>query len=190
MQFGDAFTTGSSMMPQKRNPDALELARGSGGRMLGDLTSLLATLKGLPSGYNKDLQDDKRALFDAVDTMLLVLPGVAGALGEITFRADRMKSALASTMMATDLADYLVRKGTTFREAHGAVGSLVRQSEESDVELHALPYKSFKAAHASFGADVFDALSAVASVERRETEGGTGPGAVRAQIEGARKTLV
>jgi len=189
VQFGDSFTTGSSMMPQKRNPDALELARGSGGRLLGDLTSLLATLKGLPSGYNKDLQDDKRALFDAVDSMLLVLPGVAGALGEITFRADRMKSALASSMMATDLADYLVGKGTTFREAHAAVGSLVRQSEESGVELHALPFKAFKAAHASFGADVFEALSAVASVERRETEGGTGPAAVRAQIESARKAL-
>ena len=189
VQFGDAFTTGSSMMPQKRNPDALELARGSGGRLLGDLTSLLATLKGLPSGYNKDLQDDKRALFDAVDTMLLVLPGVAGALAESTFRADRMKSALASSMMATDLADYLVGKGATFREAHGAVGTLVRQSEEAGVELHALPLKAFKAAHACFGADVFDALSAVASVERRETEGGTGPAAVRAQLAAAKATL-
>jgi len=190
VQFGDSFTTGSSMMPQKRNPDALELARGSGGRLLGDLTSLLATLKGLPSGYNKDLQDDKRALFDAVDTVLLVLPAVAGALAEITFRADRMKAALASSMMATDLADYLVGKGTTFREAHAAVGALVRQSEESGVELHALPLKAFKSAHASFGADVFDALSAMTSVERRETEGGTGPVAVRAQIESARKTLI
>jgi argininosuccinate lyase len=189
VQFGDAFTTGSSMMPQKRNPDALELARGSGGRLIGDLTALLATLKGLPSGYNKDLQDDKRALFDAVDTMLLVLPAVAGALAECTFRADRMKGALASSMMATDLADYLVGKGTSFREAHGAVGALVRQSEELGVDLHALPLKAFKAAHASFGADVFDALSAVASVERRETEGGTGPGAVRAQIMAARKAL-
>ncbi|MEO6210111.1 MAG: argininosuccinate lyase [Gemmatimonadaceae bacterium] len=189
VQFGDSFTTGSSMMPQKRNPDALELARGSGGRLLGDLTALLATLKGLPSGYNKDLQDDKRALFDAVDTMLLVLPGVAGALAEITFRADKMKAALASSMMATDLADYLVGKGTTFRDAHAAVGSLVRQSEESSVELHALPYKAFKAAHASFGADVFDALSAVASVERRETEGGTGPNAVQAQVKSAWASL-
>jgi argininosuccinate lyase len=190
VQFGDSFTTGSSMMPQKRNPDALELARGSGGRLLGDLTSLLATLKGLPSGYNKDLQDDKRALFDAVDTVLLVLPGVAGALGEITFRPERMKAALTSSMMATDLADYLVSKGTSFREAHAAVGALVRQSEVSGVELHALPLKTFKAAHASFGPDVFDALSAVTSVERREAEGGTGPKAVRAQIESARTTLV
>ena len=190
VQFGDSFTTGSSMMPQKRNPDALELARGSGGRLLGDLTSLLATLKGLPSGYNKDLQDDKRALFDAVDTVLLVLPAVAGALGESTFRADRMKAALASSMMATDLADYLVSKGTSFREAHRAVGTLIRQSEESGNELHSLPLKAFKAAHASFGADVFEALSAVASVERREAEGGTGPVAVRAQIESARKALL
>ncbi len=189
VHFGDSFTTGSSMMPQKRNPDALELARGSGGRLLGDLTSLLATLKGLPSGYNKDLQDDKRALFDAVDTMLLVLPGVAGALGEITFRADRMKAALASSMMATDLADYLVGKGTTFREAHAAVGSLIRQSEETGVELHAMPYKTFKSAHASFGPDVFEALSAVASVERRETEGGTGPIAVQAQLKSAWASL-
>ena len=94
MQFGDAFTTGSSMMPQKRNPDALELARGSAARMLGDLTTLLATLKGLPSGYNKDLQDDKRALFDAVDTLLLVLPAVAGALGEMHLSPERMRAAL------------------------------------------------------------------------------------------------
>ncbi|MEP7065017.1 MAG: argininosuccinate lyase [Gemmatimonadota bacterium] len=189
VQFGDSFTTGSSMMPQKRNPDALELARGSGGRLLGDLTSLLATLKGLPSGYNKDLQDDKRALFDAVDTVLLVLPGVAGALGEITFRADRMKAALASSMMATDLADYLVAKGTTFREAHTVVGGLVRQSEATGVDLHALPFRTFRDAHPGFGPDVFESLSALASVERRETAGGTGPLAVRAQIESARKTL-
>src|SRR5206468_4668466 len=98
VHFGDAYTTGSSMMPQKRNPDALELARGSGGRLLGDLTSLLATLKGLPSGYNKDLQDDKRALFDAADTMMLVLPAVAGALAECTFDHRRMRAAVDGAM--------------------------------------------------------------------------------------------
>ena len=189
VQFGDAFTTGSSMMPQKRNPDALELARGSSARVLGDLTALLATLKGLPSGYNKDLQDDKRALFDAVDTMRLVLPAVAGALGEVTFRADRMHAALSSAMMATDLADYLVRKGATFRDAHVSVGRLVRESEERGVELHSLPLKSFVAAHALFTGDVFDALSPAASVERRDVEGGTGPHAVREQIAAARAAL-
>jgi argininosuccinate lyase len=189
VKFGDAFSTGSSMMPQKRNPDALELARGSGARMLGDLTSLLATLKGLPSGYNKDLQDDKRALFDAVDTLRLVLPATAGAVAELRFDTARMRAALASTMMATDLADYLVGKGSTFREAHASVGRLVREAEEDGVELHMLPYASFAAAHPGFDLDVFDALAARASVERREVEGGTGPVAVRAQLEAARLAL-
>ena len=188
-KFGDAFTTGSSMMPQKRNPDALELARGSGARVLGDLTALLATLKGLPSGYNKDLQEDKRALFDAVDAILLVLPAVAGALAETRFDTKRMQASLSSAMMATDLADYLVLKGATFREAHGAVGTLVREAELAGVEMTELPYASFAAAHAKFGEDVLDALSASASVARREVEGGTGPGAVRAQMEAARAAL-
>ena len=189
VQFGDAFTSGSSMMPQKRNPDALELARGSAARMLGNLTTLVATLKGLPSSYNKDLQDDKRVLFDAVDTLLIVLPALAGALTECEFNAQRMRSALSSTMMATDLADYLVRKGASFREAHGAVGRLVRQCEQEKLELHTLPLAAFKAAHDQFGQDVFDALSAYGSVEHREVEGGTGPAAVRAQLEAAQRVL-
>jgi len=189
VRFGDAYTTGSSMMPQKRNPDALELARASGARVLGDLTALLATLKGLPSGYNKDLQEDKRALFDAVDGILLVLPAVAGTLDELTFVPDRMEASVSSSMMATDLADYLVGKGVTFRESHASVGSLVRQSEESGVELNALPLSAFSSAHAAFGDDVLDALSARASVARREVEGGTGPQAVRAQLEAAVASL-
>jgi len=190
VQFGDAYTSGSSMMPQKRNPDALELARGSSARMLGNLTTLLATLKGLPSSYNKDLQDDKRVLFDAVDALLLVLPAVAGALAECEFNTQRMRGALSSTMMATDLADYLVRKGATFREAHGAVGRLIRQCEEGGLDLHTLPLATFTAAHPLFEQDVFDALSALQSVEQREVEGGTGPSAVRAQLEAAQKALV
>ncbi|MGH7618122.1 MAG: argininosuccinate lyase [Gemmatimonadaceae bacterium] len=189
VQFGDAYTSGSSMMPQKRNPDALELARGSAARMLGNLTTLLATLKGLPSSYNKDLQDDKRVLFDAVDTLLLVLPAVAGALAECEFKPQRMKAALSSAMMATDLADYLARRGATFREAHGAVGRLVRQCEDEKLELHTLPLSAFAAAHSLFGQDVFDALSAHQSVELREVDGGTGPGAVRAQLEAAQRVL-
>jgi argininosuccinate lyase len=189
VRFGDSYTTGSSMMPQKRNPDALELARASGARMLGDLTALLATLKGLPSGYNKDLQDDKRALFDAVDGVMLVLPAVAGTLDELRFDTARMGAALSSTMMATDLADYLVGKGVTFREAHSSVGQLVRHAEESGVELDALPVATFAAAHKAFGDDVRDALSARASVARREVDGGTGPRAVRAQLDAAVASL-
>jgi argininosuccinate lyase len=189
VQFGDAFTTGSSMMPQKRNPDALELARGSGARAIGDLSTLLSTLKGLPSGYNKDLQDDKRVLFDAVDTALLVLPAVAGALQEIRFNAKRMRSALSSSMMATDLADYLVEKGATFREAHGAIGALIRESEHDGCDLDGLPLASFKAAHPLFGDDTLDWLEPALSVSRRDVPGGTGPTAVKAQLRSAREAL-
>ena len=189
VQFGEAFTTGSSMMPQKRNPDPLELARGSGARAIGDLTTLLVTLKGLPSGYNKDLQDDKRVLFDAVDTILLVLPAVAGALQEIRFNAKRMRSAISSTMMATDLADYLVEKGASFRAAHAAVGALIRESESEGCELDALSMKSFTAAHELFGEDVLDWLEPARSVARRDVPGGTGPHAVAAQLRSAREAL-
>jgi len=189
VQFGDAFTTGSSMMPQKRNPDALELARGSGARAIGDLATLLATLKGLPSGYNKDLQDDKRVLFDAVDTILLVLPAVAGALHEIRFNAKRMRAALSSSMMATDLADYLVEKGASFRDAHLAIGSLIRESESEGCELDALPISSFKTAHPLFGDDVLGWLEPARSVARRDVPGGTGPTAVSAQLRAARVAL-
>jgi argininosuccinate lyase len=190
VEFGEGFTSGSSMMPQKRNPDALELARGSAARMLGNLTALLATLKGLPSGYNKDLQDDKRALFDAVDALLLVLPAVSGAVAELTFRPDRMRAALSGSMMATDLADYLVRKGATFREAHGAVGHLVRECESRRCELHALPLSAFTEAHPLFAEDVLEALSPYRSIERRDVEGGTSPRAVREQLEAARAALI
>ena len=187
--FGDTFSTGSSMMPQKRNPDALEIARGSAGPMLGNLTSIVATIKSLPSGYNKDLQDDKRPMFDSVDTMLLVLPAVAGTLGELKFNTQRMRAALSSSMMATDIADYLVAKGTSFREAHGVVGSLIRTSETSGVELDGMPFQTFADAHPSFDHDVFDWLSPDASVARRNVPGGTGPDAVDDQITAARAAL-
>jgi argininosuccinate lyase len=189
VRFGDTFTSGSSMMPQKRNPDALELARGSAARLLGDHVTLLATIKGLPSSYNKDLQDDKRALFDAVDTLQLVLPAFGGALAESTFQRDRMQSAVSSSMMATDLADYLVRRGSTFREAHAAVGGLIRLTETDRCELSDLPFSAFQNAHALFEEDVFDALSAASSLKHREVEGGTGPRAVRAQLDAARAAI-
>ncbi len=190
VQFGEGYTSGSSMMPQKRNPDALELARGAAARLLGDLVTLLATLKGLPSSYNKDLQDDKRVLFDATDTLLLVLPAVAGALSECRFVPERMEAALSSTMMATDLADYLVRKGTTFRDAHGAVGALVRDSERTGRDMSELPFASFVDAHPAFTEDVYEVFSATRSVSQREVEGSTGPHAVRVQLDRARAVLL
>lgn len=189
VRFGDAFSTGSSMMPQKRNPDALELARGSGARLLGDLTALLATLKGLPSGYNKDLQEDKRSLFDAVDALTLLLPAVAGSIATLAFDRVRMRAAVTSSMMATDLADYLVRKRVTFREAHGAVGRLVREAEEKGVEMTALPFESFEKANAAFEHDVYGELDPVSSLRHRELPGGTGTQAVRRQLNVAAALL-
>ncbi|HEY0779438.1 MAG TPA: argininosuccinate lyase [Gemmatirosa sp.] len=188
VRFGDGFSTGSSMMPQKRNPDALELARGAAARALGDLVAMLGALKGLPSGYNKDLQDDKRALFDAVDLALVVLPAVAGTVAELTFDAARLRAAVTPAMMATDLADHMVRRGATFREAHGAVGALVRAAEEEGVELDALGAERFAAAHPAL-ADAGPALAPEASVAQRELPGGTGPHAVRAQVEAARAVV-
>ena len=189
VKFGEAFTTGSSMMPQKRNPDALELARASAPRALGDLVTMLGVLKGLPSGYNKDLQDDKRVLFDAVDLMGLVLPAVEGALAELTFDETRMRLALSSTMMATDLADYLVKRGSTFRQAHEAVGSLIREAERRGCELGALDIGSFTAANPLFGPDVYESLDPANSISSRDLPGGTGPDAVRTQLDAARKAL-
>lgn len=189
VRFGDGFSTGSSMMPQKRNPDVFELARGGGARVLGDLVSLLGTIKGLPSGYSKDLQDDKRALFNAIDLLHLVLPAMAGAISELRFDRARMRAAVSSAMMATDLADYLVKKGATFREAHGAVGSLVRQAEEAGIEMTELPAEAFAQAHVLFGADARDALGAEASLAARNIAGGTGPEAVRAQLAQAATAL-
>ena len=175
VRFGETFTTGSSMMPQKRNPDALELARASAPRALGDLVSMLGTLKGLPSGYNKDLQEDKRALFDACDGMNLVLPAVAGALRELRFDHQRMSEALSSTMMATDLADYLVRKGASFRQAHEAVGTLIREAETRACDLRELDPGVFAAVNPLFTSDAYQCLDPAASIASRNIPGGTGP---------------
>ncbi len=157
--------------------------------MLGDLVGLLATIKGHPSGYNKDLQEDKRTLFDAADGMTLLLPAVAGSLEALSFDAERMQAAVSSTMMATDLADYLVRKRVTFREAHGAVGRLVREAEEKGCELGALPLASFREAHDKFEPDVMLQLSPAASLRNREIDGGTGPQAVKRQLAAARRAI-
>lgn len=141
--------------------------------------------KGLPSGYNKDLQEDKRTLFDAADGMTLLLPAVTGSLEALTFDSGRMKAAVSSSMMATDLADYLVRKRVSFREAHGAVGRLVREAEEKRCELDGLPFASFKSAHPAFEPNVMSELSPATSLENREIDGGTGPASVKRQLAAA-----
>lgn len=189
VRFGDAFSTGSSMMPQKRNPDALELARSSAARTLGNLVAMLGMLKGTPSGYNKDFQEDKRAVFDAFDAISALLPAVSGTVRTLRFNRARMRAAVSSTMMATDLADYLVRRGTSFRAAHHAVGTLVRQAEISGVELNDLPLASFRAAHHLFSASALRELDPTRSLANREIAGGTGPVAVAAQLKSAQELM-
>jgi argininosuccinate lyase len=189
ISIGEAYSTGSSLMPQKRNPDSLELARGKAGRLIGDLVGLLTVLKGLPSTYNKDMQEDKEPLFDAFDTLMLTLPVLARVIGTITPHPEAMRAALDETMLATDLADYLVRRGVPFREAHHISGRIVRKAEERDVPLSALTLDDFRAESDVFEQDVFAVLDFDDSVARRAVIGGTAPEAVAAQIDAARVRL-
>ncbi len=183
----DAYATGSSLMPQKRNPDAMELARGKSARLIGDLTTLLALLKGLPSSYNKDLQEDKEPLFDAVDTLDVLLPVVTGVIRTMRVNADKMRAALDASMLATDLADYLVRRGVPFREAHRAVGQAVKLAEARGVAVSELSIEEYQKIAPAFGADAKDVFDFSRSIAAREVIGGTGPNAVRAQIARAKK---
>ncbi len=185
----DAYSTGSSLMPQKKNPDPLELMRGKAGRLIGHLSGFLATLKGIPSGYDKDLQEDKEPLFDAVDTLALELPIAAGIIRTLKVHADRMAAALDDGMLATDLADYLVRRGVPFRESHHLAGQAVKRAEALGVPLGQMPLAEYRTIHPAFGEDVYGVFDFRRSVEMRQARGGTAPEAVRAQIRRAREVL-
>ncbi len=186
LRLSDGFSTGSSLMPQKRNPDVAELARGKCARLVGNLTTLLTLLKGLPTGYNRDLQEDKEALFDTVDTLLLTLPAVAGAVEEASFRPERMKAVMSTELLATDLADFLVRRGVPFRESHEVIGRLVRRAEEAGVPLSSLEVHTFQEEHPAFEADVLEVFDWTRSVDSRDSAGGTSRRSVVEQIEAAR----
>ena len=188
LRLPEAYTTGSSLMPQKRNPDGLELARGKAARLAGSAAGALALLKGLPSGYQKDLQEDKALLFDAVDTLLLLLPPTRETVAALTFDEARLEAALADdTLLATDLADELVRRGVPFREAHAAVGRLVRRAEAAGLPLAALPPADWTEAHPAFASP--PELSPERAVEARRVPGGTARDAVLAQLKAARAAL-
>ena len=189
VRLADAYSTGSSIMPQKKNPDTLELTRGKSGRLIGHLTGFLATLKGLPSAYDKDLQEDKEPLFDAADTLELALPVMAGLLRTLELRPERMAAQLEAGLLATELADYLVRRGLPFREAHHAVGRVVRLSEERGVALTELGLADLQAISPHFGPDVAGALTISAALAARDLPGGTGPNALKAQLAAAQATL-
>ncbi len=190
IEIGDAFTTGSSIMPQKKNPDAAELVRGKTGRIYGGLMALLTMTKGLPLTYNRDLQEDKEPLFDAADTIQLCLEVMARMIKSIRVNEGAMAAATREGFMeATDLADYLVTQGVPFREAHGIVGKLVRQCIAKKQRLSELALKDLRPFSKHFHKEALKVLQAQAIVRRRDNPGGTAPRRVRAALRRARRTL-
>src|SRR6266480_3029489 len=186
VRLSDDFSTGSSLLPQKRNPDIFELARAKSGRLLGDLVALLTTLKGLPAGYSKDLQEDKALLFDGFDTLALVLPAATGAIAALTVDAERMRAALDASLRATDLADLLVEAGVPFRESHGLVGRLVHEAERSGVPLDRVPGPVAAGIHPALAAALSQLGTWEDSVESRATPGGASRRSVVEQLEALR----
>jgi argininosuccinate lyase len=189
VRLDDAYSTGSSLMPQKKNPDMLELTRGKAGRLIGNLTGLLATLKGLPSTYDKDLQEDKEPLFDAYDTLALVLPVMAGLINTLQLRPERMTAQIEPGLFATDLADYLVKKGLPFREAHEISGRAVQMAEERGVLLSQLTLDDLQGLSDLFERDVAAVFDVATSLASRAVAGGTAPEALAEQLAAAEKFL-
>ena len=181
-ELSDAFSTGSSLMPQKKNPDVFELARGKAGTLIGLLTGLLAVLKSLPSAYDKDLQEDKAPVFLATDTLHAILPVLAGALRTIMTKPEQLRHAMDSTMLATDLADYLVNKGVPFREAHAMAGRAVQTAGEKNSSLEEISLEAYREI-GPFDRDVYEIFDPQTSVQKRNAIGGTSPQSVKVQIQ-------
>ena len=190
IELSDAFTTGSSIMPQKKNPDMAELVRGKTGRVYGDLMALLTTLKGLPLAYNKDMQEDKEAVFDACDTVKMCLKVFAPMIDTMKANISNMKKAAQKGFInATDLADYLVKKGMPFRSAYKISGSLVAQCIQNDTVLEDLPLETYKAHSDLFEEDLYQEIDLLTCVEKRISEGGTSVASVEAQIAWVRSQI-
>lgn len=190
VEIDDAYSTGSSIMPQKKNPDIAELVRGKTGRVYGALVSILTTMKGIPLAYNKDMQEDKELTFDAIDTVKGCLALFTGMISTISFRKDVMEaSAKNGFTNATDAADYLVNHGVPFRDAHGIVGQLVLYCIEKDIALDDMTLEEFQAISPVFEADIYQAISMKTCVEKRMTIGAPGPEAMRQVVEMCRKRL-
>ncbi len=189
VEIDSAYATGSSLMPQKKNPDSMELIRGKSGRVIGHLTGTLTTLKGLPSAYNKDLQEDKEALFDVIDTLKMELAIAAGVVATLGVNRERMEAALSMGMLATDLADYLVKRGVPFRQSHHLVGQAVRRAEQAGIPLNELALDAYRAIHPAFEEDVYEVFDLRRSVAARASRGGTAPQSVATQLQRAKETL-
>jgi argininosuccinate lyase len=187
-ELSDAFSTGSSLMPQKKNPDLFELARAKTGTLIGLLTGLLATLKGLPSTYDKDLQEDKSPVFQAADTLLMILPVLACALETMIIKPEKMLSAIDASIFATDLADYLVRKGVPFREAHAAVGKAICLAAAKETSLNQLSLNEWQSL-GPFESDVHQVFDPLKSVNLQKSIGGTSPESVQQQIQLAKRSI-
>lgn len=184
---GDAFSTGSSIMPQKRNPDIAELVRGKAGRIIGDLVALLTTVKALPLAYDRDLQEDKEPVFDAIGTLQVVLPAITGTVASLTFDRERLAAAsVGGFALATDLAEELVTRGMPFREAHEVVGEVVRAAEARGVDLDGLPVEELMAIHPALDDEVAARFDAQQAIDRRDGVNGTATASVAAQLERAR----
>jgi argininosuccinate lyase len=187
VELHDHFATGSSIMPQKKNPDSAELARGKSGRLIGDLVAVLTMLKGLPFAYNRDLQEDKEPVFDAIATLRLLLPAMTGTVATLTFRPDVAGATTTDGhALATELADWLVRRGMPFRQAHEVSGRAVEAADEAGVALWEV---DLSAVDAALGPDALDALSVDAALAARNHPGGTAPAAVAEQLAQARAAL-
>jgi len=189
VELDDAYATGSSIMPQKKNPDSMELLRAKSGRLIGNLVALLVTLKGLPSTYNKDLQEDKEPLFDTLDTLELALKVASGAVATMAIRPERLAAALDDTLLATELADHLAERGVPFRESHRLVGQAVRLALERGVGLRALPLEDYRALSPAFDSSLYAALDVKRALERRAALGATAPAAVARQLAQAKACL-
>jgi argininosuccinate lyase len=185
----DAYSTGSSLMPQKKNADSMELARGKSGRLIGNLVTLLTVLKGLPLSYDKDMQEDKESLFDSLDTLELTLAVCAGAVATLKVNPEKMRAALDPAMLATDVAEYLVRKGVPFREAHHHAGAAVALAEKRGVPLSTLPLDAWRGISPAFKADIAKVFNFEQSVESRDVTGGTSARAIKAQIAAAKRAI-
>lgn len=189
IELDDGYATSSSLMPQKKNPDPLELARGKTGRLVGHLTGLLTTLKGLPSAYDKDLQEDKEPVFDAFDTLILLLPVLAGLMRTLSLRPGSMAARLTPELFATELADYLVRKGVIFRQAHELVGMVVRLANERGIPISSFPLEELRGLNENFESDVAEVFDVQKALSRRKVVGGTAIEALRTQLESAKAKL-
>ena len=188
IELDDAYATGSSIMPQKKNPDVAELVRGKTGRVYGSLITLLTVMKGLPLAYNKDMQEDKEPVFDTIDTVELCLPVFTAMIDTLTVNRENMRAAAnGGFISATDCADYLAKKGMPFREAYGIVGKLVGHCVDTGHSLETLPLEEYKKVSPYFEADVYDALSLETCVNGRKVYGGPAPEAVKTQIENIKK---